>query len=345
MAALAEDRESLSACRTFAATILGYWVASPSPSEGGSWSNRMLALLERIGTVELAQQFVREVLPVDFNGQEGAGLARLCQRFGREALRPALTLLLQRQRPSPWGAAPVGLLSLLASLYQEPATWTPERRAVCASLAQELAGVLDRWSTQPVPDYMQRGASQAGLVAHAVRVFSLGSAPEALEQFLDRALRGELGCDLHAVLIPDLKAIAGWLAEAPAARPAYVRLREHCMAQLRAATAEPVEPPADWRREAELGCNCEDCRALARFLADPRVPTARFPLAEQRRRHLHSQIQRHQCDCTHETERKGRPYTLVCTKTRASYERRESRYQRDRQLLGEIDRLPHPGQP
>ena len=29
---------------------------------------------------------------------------------------------------------------------------------------------------------------------------------------------------------------------------------------------------------------------------------------------------------THETERSGRPYTLVCTKTRGAYERRRARY-------------------
>ena len=161
---------------------------------------------------------------------------------------------------------------------------------------------------------------------------------------MDRALRGELGCGLRDVLAPDLKAIAGWLPEAQAARPAYGRLREHCLAQLRAATSEPVEPPADWRRDAELNCRCEDCQALSAFLADPAAPVARFPLAEQRRRHLHQQIEQYRCDCTHETERKGRPYTLVCQKTTASYERRARQYREDRQLLAEIERLPDPRQ-
>lgn len=339
MAAEAEAHEALLACRTFAATIMGYWTRSVSPGGGGPWSTRMLAVLERIGTVDLARQFVGEVLPVDFNGGEGTALCKLCQRFGWGALQPALTAFLKRQQPSPWEVAPTRLLSLLVSLYEEPAPWSTERRAVCATLAHELGGLLERWGAQPIPGYLLKEQSRTGLVANAVRVFALGSAPEALDQFLDRALRGELGCDLRGVLAPDLKAIARWLPETPAVQPAYTRLREHCLAELRAATAQPVEPPADWRRDAELGCNCEDCRALSRFLADPAAPVARFPLAEQRRRHLHDQIERHQCDCTHETERKGRPYTLVCTKTRASYERREQQYQQDRKLLQEIERL------
>ena len=39
---------------------------------------------------------------------------------------------------------------------------------------------------------------------------------------------------------------------------------------------------------------------------------------------------------THVTERKGRPYTLVCTKTRATYERALRRYRDD---LADMRRL------
>lgn len=342
MAAEAEDEDALTACRTFAATIIHQWRRGQGPNDQTSWPSRMIAVLEQIGTLDLAQQFVVEVLPLELSGKEGTSLRRLCQRFGWEALQPSLTAFLDRQQPAPWEVAPVRLLSLMAALYQEPATWTPERQAVGASLAQRLAGVLGRWGTQPIPSYLLKEVPRTGLVANAVRVFALGSAPEALDRFLDRALRGELGCGLHDVLVPDLKAIAGWLPEVPAAQPAYARLREHCQAQLRAATSQPVEPPADWRRDADLGCTCEDCRAVARFLADPSMATARFPLAEQRRRHVHSRLEAQQCDCTHVTERKGRPYTLVCTKTNASYERREKQYQHDRRLLAEINRLPEP---
>lgn len=344
MAAAAQDPESLLACRTFVGAILNDWVQTPGPREGVSWSGRMLAVLEQIGTVDLASQFVREVLPLDFRGSEGAALCRVCERFGWEALRPALAAVLERQQPAAWEVAPIRLLSLLAPLYARPSSWTPERRTVCTSLAHDLAGVIERWSNRSGPVYEYGYGAHAGhpkgLVAHAVRVFALGSAPEALDHFLDRALRGEMRCSLREVLVPDLKAIAGWLPEVPAAQPAYTRLREHCLAQLRAATAEPVSLPADWRRDADMQCSCKDCEALSQFLADPNTPVARFPLAERRRRHLHSQIELNRCDCTHVTERKGSPYTLVCTKTTASYERRERQYQQDLQSLADVEQLP-----
>jgi hypothetical protein len=39
---------------------------------------------------------------------------------------------------------------------------------------------------------------------------------------------------------------------------------------------------------------------------------------------------------THVTERKGSPQTLICTKTRASYERRQQQFETDTQLLAEL---------
>jgi hypothetical protein len=62
-------------------------------------------------------------------------------------------------------------------------------------------------------------------------------------------------------------------------------------------------------------------------------------MAKERRRHLHSQIDSNQLDCTHVTERVGSPQTLVCRKTQASYERRRKQFDVDTKLLGELEAL------
>jgi hypothetical protein len=177
------------------------------------------------------------------------------------------------------------------------------------------------------------------VVAGLVRIFATLSATSQLDQFLDHVLTDRKHYDLHAVLIPDVKAMQKWLPTLPAAQPAASRLLQHCLAELRTATAEPVEPPTDWRREAQLGCRCEDCQMLGRFLRDPKQRVGRFPLRKDRRQHLHQQIDRHQCDCTHVTERVGSPQTLVCTKTQASYERRKKQFAVDTKLLAELETL------
>ena len=55
----------------------------------------------------------------------------------------------------------------------------------------------------------------------------------------------------------------------------------------------------------------------------------RFPLRADLRGHLHRVIDRQKLDMSHVTERKGRPYTLICTKNRASHERRLKEYAGD----------------
>jgi hypothetical protein len=52
-------------------------------------------------------------------------------------------------------------------------------------------------------------------------------------------------------------------------------------------------------------------------------------VSKERRQHLHQTIDRHQLDMVHTTERIGSPQTLVCTKTRRSYELQCQQYRTD----------------
>ncbi|RMJ07363.1 hypothetical protein CDV36_013034 [Fusarium kuroshium] len=62
-------------------------------------------------------------------------------------------------------------------------------------------------------------------------------------------------------------------------------------------------------------CNCSDCGRLNEFLVDRSREVGRFPVNKQRRGHLHSGLDGANIDCTHTTERRGSPQTLVVTKT------------------------------
>jgi hypothetical protein len=114
-------------------------------------------------------------------------------------------------------------------------------------------------------------------------------------------------------------------------------LRDHCITELRGLTATPIEPPADWRRHADMDCPCADCKELAQFLRDPAAKVHRFPRRKELRQHLHQQIDRHRLDLSHVTERKGSPQTLVCTKNQASYERRLAQFHLDMQFLNDLE--------
>ena len=64
--------------------------------------------------------------------------------------------------------------------------------------------------------------------------------------------------------------------------------------------------------------------------SDPERPRSFYPgCRKDLRKHLHRIIDHHRLDLHHVTERRGSPHTLVCTKNRASHERRFDEYAED----------------
>lgn len=77
----------------------------------------------------------------------------------------------------------------------------------------------------------------------------------------------------------------------------------------------------DWSITAPIQCPCELCVTLKGFLRAPQQRRLNWPLAEQRRRHIHGIIDSHGLPVNHATRRQGSPYTLVLEKTAAVFER------------------------
>ena len=102
---------------------------------------------------------------------------------------------------------------------------------------------------------------------------------------------------------------------------------------LLARSSTPPAEPRDWSIAADVACDCDLCRKLSIFCQDPVVREARFPVRQDLRDHLRLAIERQELDLDHETERRGRPYSLVCTKNRASHKRRNTEY------VGDVSRM------
>lgn len=126
------------------------------------------------------------------------------------------------------------------------------------------------------------------------------------------------------VVLEGLRGEAG-LAETSA----FAMLWRHAADFLLARSATPPEAPRDWVIVTGISCSCEHCAKLRSFCADPVARVARFPLRQALRKHLHRIIDEHRLDMSHETERRGRPFTLVCTKNRATHKRRLAEYAED----------------
>jgi hypothetical protein len=98
-------------------------------------------------------------------------------------------------------------------------------------------------------------------------------------------------------------------------------LHDDCTRTLTTLVATRPRAPGDWSITARLGCKCELCIRLAKFLHAANQQQLEWPLAKDRRAHVHRQIDAHELPVNHVTRRVGSPHTLVLTKTRELFRR------------------------
>jgi hypothetical protein len=99
------------------------------------------------------------------------------------------------------------------------------------------------------------------------------------------------------------------------------RLHEACAHTLSRLLSAPARGSHDWSIAAPLHCTCELCKRLARFLLASNEQQLDWPLAKDRRAHVHQTITHHELPVTHVTRRGGSPHVLVLTKTKALFAR------------------------
>ena len=122
-------------------------------------------------------------------------------------------------------------------------------------------------------------------------------------------------------LVHTLRAAAETVAPALWPRAGLETVGQHCIRLLEARLAQPVRSADDWSIALPEGCRCELCRTLGAFLADPGQTRLEWPIAKDRRQHVHGRLDDRELPVTHETRRSGSPYTLILTKTQALFER------------------------
>jgi hypothetical protein len=79
------------------------------------------------------------------------------------------------------------------------------------------------------------------------------------------------------------------------------------------------------------------------FCEDKSRRAFEWPLAQQRRQHIHSRIDDAELPVTHTTRRQGRPYTLVLTKTETLFAREQEARIRDETDLDWLAAQWNPG--
>ena len=291
----------------------------------------MLRLLAAVADPALASRFVSRVVHVQYSGAENDDLLAVLDLVGPRGARELLLDLVKAhvaRRPEDTLALLLGigaraparaawrdtqreglrvvftaLPAALPEKREDPAPWdTPKRQPLSERFIRDLFALARRCDLRDEADEAARL-----IVRHP------GSAPP--DRTLPAALR-EL-----------------YREEGLAATTAYGSLWRRATDVLLARSSTPPAEPSDWSIAADVACDCDLCRKLRIFCQDPVVREARFPVRQDLRDHLRLAIERHELDLDHETERRGRPYSLVCTKNRASHKRRNTEY------VGDVSRM------
>ncbi len=107
------------------------------------------------------------------------------------------------------------------------------------------------------------------------------------------------------------------------ALPGLNAIAHHLARRLEGRLKRPARRKDDWSIALPPGCDCELCGQLATFLSDRQTKQLLWPLAKERRLHVHDRISKHELPVRHETLRTGSPHKLVLTKMPDLSEREE----------------------
>ncbi len=271
-----------------------------------------IEMLERIHAAALAQlaahygeSWTRDLLGVWFGRNRSAYTS---WRPRRGSWLESLPALCEALRAAPGADVPVGRLLTAAA-------WAP--------LRESATGMLQF----PTPSHRYEALSELGPAVAGLLVSTaiVGAADLRAEVV---AFLCQDNDDLVVCALSALRAAheARWQAHPESGLDVIAR---HCAARLEARVARPARAADDWSIELPEGCRCELCQTLGAFLGDPARRTFEWPLAEQRRRHVHDRIDHGELPVRHQTRRSGRPYTLVLSKTDALFAREREARRRD----------------
>ncbi len=288
--------------------------------------SEMVRLLGRVGDADLLDQFIEAVVVPQFDGTEAEALAAQAPLLGPRRCATLFTELV-RQNGQRFHRGCVTLLSGLvrASKAGSDVPWKASVTWVAAALLDQLPKVVVKPDPYGGEDWWRGQKAKpvdSGEVVELVESLRvLGSGP--LQANAVTALCGNPAAfDPVTMVVPALRELRGVGDSVLAPDDAWWPLWTHVAEYLLARSEHPPEPPADWRLNVRLDCSCEDCRELQAFALAPAAQVHRFSVRQVRRQHLQSKIEMFDLDMTHETERKGSPQTLVCTKTRRTHQRR-----------------------
>jgi 2OG-Fe(II) oxygenase superfamily len=271
-----------------------------------------------------------------------ASLARLAAHYGESWTRDPIGIWFGRDRPvyMSWPPQRAGWLESLPAvceaLRKVPEAGVAVGRLLCAAAWTPLRESVADLLRYPTPSYRDTALGELGpAVAGLLVSTAIIAAADLREEVI--AFLCQDNDDLVVCAMSSLRAVHK--TKRPTHRESGLDvIARHCAAQLEARLARPARAADDWSIAVPEGCRCELCQTLEAFLGDKARRMFEWPLAEQRRRHVHGRIDQAELPVHHQTRRSGRPYTLVLNKTDALFTREREARRRDQTDLAWLGR-------
>ena len=336
-----------------ASELVDMWPAGRAGHDKQSRA-RMLGLLSGVGDRACISRFLHKVVLTHYTGSENEDLSAAMGLIGPKAAGQFLLALLDAH----FTRRPKETLALLRRLREERSP--SPGRAWNDALREGMRSVLRTVSAAPAargkprPARPPAGKSPSAASRPPRTATAAGTeppAPRIPKPLSDQAVRDLFALAWRWRLMNEAAAAAGAIAALPrlatpdrtlpaalselhgekglADTHTFATLWRHAAGALLKRSATLPKEPRHWKIAADIDCKCDLCADLRAFCKDPDAQVTRFPLRAELRGHLHRIIEYNKIDIDHETERRGRPYTLVCTKNRASHKRRLAEYSRD----------------
>ncbi len=330
-------------CRELAAAIIARW---PQQQYAGidcetqvSPAIGLLECLSALDEPQLIGDFLGSALIKDASADPGPMIVVVGGKYGWATFQPQLVSAMKGTNAETMQRN-VRLLELIATAKPRKKEGWGE---LCAALARELISAIESLDRKRSPagfsdeDWYPQKVDRAEVLAGLARSLIATGQSELMSRWLDHAFATPRKYPLTAAHIKAIVSLRPWLKKhVKEPFPALTKWVDSVRDQLETLTAREPQEPADFRRSAPITCKCADCAELKPFLRDPHESVHRFRANEARRKHLEQEIRRLQCDLDLKTERRGSPYTLVCTKNKASYHAGVKTYHENQQHLATI---------
>ncbi len=297
--------------------------------ERGNTMLRMLRILSEVGDTRQTARFLETVVASQYHEELNELLIPTLEATGLAGLQSFLPEFVRNNALAGIG----GVFNLLVRLDelcgQRGGAWRDLLRNATQAAFEALPLAFEETKKSPYSRWREKPRP---LGSSAIRDLFLASDRFTLTAEADQAAaliaRRPEHVDPHRTLPRALKELHV-RAKSLFDSPAVVSLWLYASRQLADRSATPPPGPEDWRIDAPIECDCDHCRMIITFCHDQHARALRYPVRKEIRRHLRQEIEHAGVDLECTTARRGRPFTLVCTKTAAGYEKRVSRYAAD----------------